>query len=257
MASEKFDLCGLVKEQILHIISQKDFLTNTKLPSENQLALKLQVSRSTIRAVLANLENEGKVFRQHGSGTYVNPFAFSLDVTLSPKVYYTELIRRSGYSPSIEILNVGTIRAGEIGPKLGLTPEDTVIEVKLIYKANDKLCIYCRNFLSGEHATDENLHTLGHEAVSIYIFLSQHLGISVKWDITKLIAVNGMDVKELASLADSTSKSFKPFLLLESISYNQNNEPVMYSHSYVDTDLIKYHLVRRLYADENPCEAGL
>ena len=78
MEEKERSLRDRVRQQLLELISHMDFEYSTRLLSENQLAAKFQVSRSTIRAVLSELETEGKVIRRHGSGTYVNPPA--LDV---------------------------------------------------------------------------------------------------------------------------------------------------------------------------------
>lgn len=55
-----------------------DFSVSTKLPSENWLAAKFDVSRSTIRAVLAELETEGKFFAAKAAEPILIPAHFSL-----------------------------------------------------------------------------------------------------------------------------------------------------------------------------------
>ena len=51
-----------VRQQMLDLMEKMDFSFSTRLLSENQMAAKFQVSRSTIRAVLTELEAEGKSF---------------------------------------------------------------------------------------------------------------------------------------------------------------------------------------------------
>ena len=41
-----------------------------KLPSENELSQKYQVSRHTVRKALSILENDGYVYAVHGKGTF-------------------------------------------------------------------------------------------------------------------------------------------------------------------------------------------
>lgn len=77
-----------------------DFSVSTKLPSENWLAAKFDVSRSTIRAVLAELETEGKILRRQGSGTYINTRAFLLGTTLYPRIEMRNIIEKMVILPT-------------------------------------------------------------------------------------------------------------------------------------------------------------
>ena len=48
-----------------------ELTAGSQLPSEPELARTLQVSRGSVRAAIALLEEEGVLRRLHGSGTYV------------------------------------------------------------------------------------------------------------------------------------------------------------------------------------------
>ena len=61
MNTHEVPLRERVRAQLLELISEMDLTVNTRLLSEGQLAAKFQVSRSTIRTVLSDLEVEGKV----------------------------------------------------------------------------------------------------------------------------------------------------------------------------------------------------
>lgn len=62
------------------------------------MAAKFQVSRSTVRAVLSDLEIEGKVIRKQGSGTYVNVRTIHVDTTLYPRIDLRSIIINNGYA---------------------------------------------------------------------------------------------------------------------------------------------------------------
>ena len=53
-------------------IEENKFSATRKVPSENALSRRLGLSRETVRAALAVLEQEGFVRRVRGSGTYIN-----------------------------------------------------------------------------------------------------------------------------------------------------------------------------------------
>lgn len=47
------------------------FSSNLKLPSENAIRQRLHVGRETVRSALAQLEEEGLIYKKRGSGTYI------------------------------------------------------------------------------------------------------------------------------------------------------------------------------------------
>ena len=57
---------------LLAYIDENKFSGNLKLPSENALCRRLEISRETARAALARMEREGLIRRVKGSGTYIN-----------------------------------------------------------------------------------------------------------------------------------------------------------------------------------------
>jgi len=61
-----------LKERILNDLSEGQYCQGEPLPSENELAESMGMSRSTVRLALGELENEGVVRRIKGKGTFVN-----------------------------------------------------------------------------------------------------------------------------------------------------------------------------------------
>lgn len=252
MDGGKFDLCGQVKERILVMIGRMDLQQNRKLPGEKELAQTLQVSRNTVRAVLATLEGEGRIFRRHGSGTYVNPEAFKISATLFPQVYFGDLIRRSGYAPQIEPLGARVIRAGKLGTTLGVKPDGLVAEIKKLYSGDGKKCIYCVDYISCGLLTPDLVKKLKTEPISIFNFLLKYTGRSAAWEMTRIEATDSKKTPALSGLIAAPG-DIRPFLLLHSTYYDASDLPVLHSLSYVDTELLPFYLVRgRCAAEPSP-----
>lgn len=57
---------------LMAYIDENKFSSNLKLPSENALCRRLDLSRETVRTALDRMEREGLVRRVKGSGTYIN-----------------------------------------------------------------------------------------------------------------------------------------------------------------------------------------
>lgn len=250
MSDGKYDLRAEVRGQIIEMIGKMDLERDNKLPPEKKLAETLQVSRITVRTVLASLEEEGKVFRRHGSGTFVNAHAFNTHTTLYPQVYYGELIRRSGYTPTIEIVKVHTQTAGPLAGPLALAPEDTVVSVEKIYRASGRLAIYCIDHLSTRIATPPLREKLQSENVSIFSFLAQHTHLTIAWDIIMLEATSGRKFPPILPYLQTEDGEDKSLLLVHTTNYDRENRPLLYSESYIDTDIIKYHLMRHNFDGE-------
>ena len=98
-------LSGQAKEAILQYIEEMDLKTDNKLPREEALAEMLGVSRITIRQALNDLAAEGIIFRRQGRGTFVNVDSLNIKVTFSPCMELTQMIKKSGYAPSVRLLN--------------------------------------------------------------------------------------------------------------------------------------------------------
>src|SRR5512146_3296461 len=60
-----------IRESLRAEITRGDLKRGEQLPSENELAIKYNVSRMTIRESIEDLVNEGLLYRRHGVGTFV------------------------------------------------------------------------------------------------------------------------------------------------------------------------------------------
>ena len=222
MNTHEVPLRERVRAQLLELISEMDLTVNTRLLSEGQLAAKFQVSRSTIRTVLSDLEVEGKVIRRQGSGTYVNSQAIQVNTTLYPRIDLREIVARNGYSARSEVLSVRQIPAGRQSLLFNCGPTHQLQEIRSLYYADEFPCM------------------------SIYEFLKEAGNIHVKWDMMRLRAATSGEVPELAVYFEVPVGKIRPFILLEITNYDDKNNPVLCGNIYVDTERIKLNLVRDL-----------
>lgn len=235
-----------VRRQLLELIGSMDLEYRTKLLSENQLAAKLQVSRSTIRAILTELETEGKVIRRHGSGTYVNPQALNVETTLYPNVNMYDLVRKNGYEPSLKILETKKVPAGERGKLLNLFPFEPVIESHSVYCADGNPCMYCIDCMDASLITQEQWKSLGIFYGSIYENIRKLTGTAIEWDIIRVSASDNLRMPALNECFSIPDGQVKPVALLEITNFSRDNRPVLLGNIYVDTEKIELNIVRDL-----------
>ncbi|OZB98929.1 substrate-binding domain-containing protein [Paenibacillus sp. XY044] len=73
----------LVKDYVLLQIENKELGTNDRIPSESEFSKLLDVSSITVRKALAELVNEGVIYRIRGKGSFVADPAVSVHTTSS------------------------------------------------------------------------------------------------------------------------------------------------------------------------------
>ncbi|WDR05861.1 GntR family transcriptional regulator [Devosia rhodophyticola] len=88
------------------------------LPSERDLAQKVDVSRVTVRKAVLQLVKEGVLLQRHGSGTFVAPRTQRVEQSLSQLTSFTDDMARRGMQVRAEWLDRGLYQP---------SPEETVV----------------------------------------------------------------------------------------------------------------------------------
>jgi GntR family transcriptional regulator len=128
-----------VREHIVGLI-ETELRAHDRLPTERDLAHDLAVSRLTVRRVLDRLENEGRVYRVQGAGTFVSELRIAKSLELSS---FSEDMRGRGLTPGSELIGVVEIPAGaRLGFELGISPSEPVVHVARVRTADGvPMCI--------------------------------------------------------------------------------------------------------------------
>lgn len=116
-------LANILRDKIEH----GQWVPNQKIPSENELNHLYGISRMTVRQVLAQLVNEGLLFRVQGKGTFVAPRKIG---TRSPAYKgIREQLEQMGYQTRTTLLSKELVVAdNRVGRHLGL-PEGERVHV--------------------------------------------------------------------------------------------------------------------------------
>jgi GntR family transcriptional regulator len=100
------------------------------LPSERDLALKVDVSRVTVRKAVQHLVRDGVLVQRHGSGTFVAPQTHRVEQSLSQLTSFAEDMARRGMSLKSVWLDRGLYHPSpEETVVLGLSPSEQVARV--------------------------------------------------------------------------------------------------------------------------------
>ena len=108
------------------------------LPSERDLALKVDVSRVTVRKAVLQLVKDGVLVQRHGSGTFVAPPTQRVEQSLSQLTSFTEDMARRGMAVRSEWIDRGIyVPSPEETVILGLSPGDNVARIARLRLTGD------------------------------------------------------------------------------------------------------------------------
>jgi GntR family transcriptional regulator len=234
-------LSATVQDELRQRIDQGRLPAGSRLPSEPDLAVELQVSRATLREALRALEEEGLLRRRQGSGTYVADrprMANSLDVNFG----VTEAIRAAGMRAGIANGRhwVEPASAAEAA-RLELEPGQDVLVVERVRTAEDKPVVLSRDVvpsrLVGDRAqvVERMLHA------SIYEVLERDLGVVIHHGVARFRPVRA----DHAVAGRLSVPRGELLLYLWQVDYAEDGAAVLSSHEFHLADAFDFTVVRR------------
>lgn len=212
-----------------------------RIPSEADLGSELNVSRSTIREALSQLEIEGVIYRRQGSGTFVNETGLQIKTRLEEIWDYETVLEAHGYVPSTTILRATEEAASTaFATELGLEPKSPVLVVEKLFLADDNPVILACNYIPTKIIqrtyTEDDFH------LPLYQFLSDFCQQELTYYFSEIIS--SAVSRELRGKLELPS-SKKSLLSFEEIGFNQNNDPIVKACSYFRDDVLRLRLIRR------------
>ncbi|WP_262428892.1 GntR family transcriptional regulator [Paratissierella segnis] len=121
----RMPLYSQLMDIIVEMIEEGNLKEDDQLPSERELCDTYDISRSTVRQAIQELEKEGYIYRLHGKGTYISPKMFKQNLL---KFYsFTEEMKKLGKTPSSMVLDFDIINTNEkLAKKMRLNIGDKV-----------------------------------------------------------------------------------------------------------------------------------
>ncbi|KRK79050.1 GntR family transcriptional regulator [Companilactobacillus nodensis] len=213
---------------------------NDRLPSERDLMLQFNVSRTTVRNALDKLELSGLVTRMHGKGTFVTSRSESL-TNLADLFSFSKTMELQGRTPSDRIIKFKRISADEeLIQRLNLKENLNVFEVDRIRMASGKPMMFGKSFLPAE--VFENLTRQQLEEKSMYKTFEDDYNVQIK-EADESCRASILNEK-ISNLLDE--KPGAPCLRLERVTMDNNGRAIEYTISWARADEFNYR-VKHLY----------
>jgi GntR family transcriptional regulator len=127
-----------LKRWIENAVARGAIKPGDALPSERDLALKVDVSRVTVRKAVQHLVRDGILVQRHGSGTFVAPQTHRVEQSLSQLTSFAEDMARRGMAVRSVWLDRGIYQP---------SPEETVI---LGLSSSERVARVARLRISGD-----------------------------------------------------------------------------------------------------------
>jgi len=235
-----------IVDQVLNIIRRRIFdgyyAGDNRLPSENDLATELGVSRATVRSALTILETELIISRRQGDGTYINERLLNTTNNLGKILEFTKHIEASGFKPTIKPLYLEhKAPSAEEAIALNISQEDQVLAIGRLFYADQYPAILSHNIIPADFLYKEV--TLDQLNQSLPIFFKQFCNLTFTYGITDLLSV--LPDKETRRLLDLNEET--PVMLFTETFYSKNDQPLVHALNYYNDKRVNLRVARLFF----------
>lgn len=239
MARRRPTLVDQVREQLMELISGDSLSVGDRLPNEQEMSERFEVSRATVRDAYRALIDMGYLLRKHGTGTFLVrvPQRHALDLNLS----YTAMIQAAGFTPSIRVVSQASeVASPENCRRLRLDADDEIIVVERVRFADDRPVVYSIDRLPSKLVPQ---HMRGELGPSLFDLLegAQHGARNGRAQLMPVLATD----KESGQLLVPVGS---PLLFFDETDYDQAGLPVLLSAEWHTSDVFEMWVNRRALA---------
>jgi DNA-binding GntR family transcriptional regulator len=225
-------------DQLRGRIAAGEWRPGERLPSEPKLARREAVSRSSMRAAITLLEEEGFVNRRHGSGTYVTHRP-ALASDLGRNFGVSSLIASLGLEPGSVAHTCGTEPAPRaVAEALEVPIGEPVSVLRRVRTADGRRVVDVTDWCRVDHIGPEELRSLGEG--SIYAELAAR-GLAVDHGVAHLSPGNADE--ELGERLDVPRGTL--LLTFDQVDRTADGVAVLVSREHHLADAFTFTVVRR------------
>lgn len=230
-----------IATDIKNTIIRRGWEVGKKLPSENELSNRYQVSRVTLRQALAELEKDGIIIKRHGEGSFVNANPAPFVTDLNYALITNDQLAKSPNMIRAEVLEQSLITNlfPNVCQNLQLKPSDNAVYIKRLYYLNDRPLAIIRSYINANFVPGFDTIQLDNNSVSLT--MTNRYGLTAEYvdDYIETVRATKSECTLLKKAADI------PLILVQAIAYLPDMQPLEYSTTLWSGDSVRLHLQLR------------
>lgn len=224
-----------ISQWLRNQIEKGEFKPEEKLPSENDLAKKFDVSRVTIRRALQSLESEEIIYRCQGLGSFVSDTRAPHNLVRLTD--FDEDMQNAGLEASSEVKKFEAIDTPDwLSSSINVKEGNKVLQVDRLRLADGQPIAFDSTWLPifyGQLLTSGKLKTS-----TIYKILEQEYDIQLQRGTYRFSAESADEL-----LANELSVEVgSALMLIDRTTYTLRNKPVYYQKRYYRSDKVMYEM---------------
>ncbi len=242
LKTAKISLPLQTQQYLENLIKDGTYQPGEQLPSQEQLAGQLGISRATLREALHKLEIEGVIQRQHGVGTFVaKNYRQRLDTGLEVLESLEQIAGKSGMRAYMGLCKIEVYPAQQIDrERLNLLDAAEIISVSRVILVDDRPIAHLVDILPTKYLNETDLQNdFGGSVLDVLIRLGRP---RLSYSHTHIESVAASPV-----LAEALNLHRKdPLLKFEARLFSQDGQVVDFSISHFVPGQLNFHVVRRI-----------
>ncbi len=225
---------------IADAIRANKFPPGSQLPAEMELMQMLGVSRTTLREALRTLEEQGRITRRRGLGTFVSERSIVKDLSINFGI--TEMIRQAGYTPkTIECQVRREAASAKVAGHLEIPEGAAVFVVRRLRLANDTPIVWSDERVAASVLEDRIINENELKNESFYDYLEKHHGIRIYQGTAVVKPIPApRDVAEKLQVPRNST-----LLLISQTDSDETRRPIIFSEEYHLSDKITFLIQRK------------
>jgi len=227
----------IVKEKLLALIKAGAYKIGDQLPTELELCQEYDVSRTTIRLALQQLEFEGFIQKVQGKGTFVSKPRIRETITRNIRTF-VEQMKDLGFSYQSKVLELMLIPADySLAETLHIEENDPVVKLVRVRNADAEPLQYVTSYLPWRVAPG-----LVNDDISGSLFDL----LRTKYQVNICRSVESIEpvliTEAISPYLDVPAGS--PAFSVESLTYSDEGHPIEFSCGIVRGDRFKFTMER-------------
>jgi len=218
-----------IKRLMIQALESGEWRPGQAIPSEQELAVRFQVSQGTVRKAIDELAADNLLIRRQGKGTFVASHA-------DPRALF-RFLRLTPLSGEIvplksEPLDCWRAKAGqEASRNLGIELSAPIIIIRRVLKHESKPIVVDEIYLPGEIFSGLNIEMLRDWQGSIYGLFESRFGVRMLHAREKIRAVAAdRNVADTLGVPEAS-----PLLSVERVAYTYGDKPVEWRRGLYST----------------------